>query len=59
MASPTHVVLRPFDGPEGRIKPGRQIAADSWKNVRSLENLRYIRPLGPADVLKAGKSKGD
>ncbi len=57
MASPTHVVLRAFEGPGGRLETGALVAADGWKNVRPLESLRYIRPLGPADLAKPARKK--
>lgn len=51
MATPTHLVLRPFPGPGGhRFTPPERVAADDWKNLAALENQRYLRRLGPADV---------
>lgn len=58
MGTLTHVVLRPFPGSEGRrFKPGERVAADDWKNRNALENLRYIRPLGPQDAVPVPPAK--
>lgn len=58
MASATHLVLRPFPGPEGRrFKPQDRVSAEDWKNRAALENLRYIRPLGPQDSAPAQAKK--
>jgi hypothetical protein len=58
MATPTHVILRPFPGPEGRrFKPNERVEAAEWKNRGTLENLRYIRALGPQDVAPAQQQK--
>jgi hypothetical protein len=57
MASATHVVLRPFGGPGGqRLVPGQHVRCEgeSWKNARSLESSRYLRPISPADLEEAG-----
>lgn len=58
MATPTHVVLRPFDGPEGRImNQGERVRAEDWRNVRALESQRYLRPLLAADLLADAEKK--
>lgn len=43
----THVVLREFNGPNGKLKLDRKVDASGWRdrNVQSLVARRYLVPL--------------
>jgi hypothetical protein len=46
MASPaTHVVVRPFPGPDGPLTQGAEVPASGWRNTDSLVRRRYLRPI--------------
>lgn len=53
--TPTHEVLRPFDGPQGPFKRGDLVDATFWTTTKSLENMRMIRPLPPPSPEAAGR----
>lgn len=50
-STPTHVVLRTLEGPEGRVfQRDERVDARGWRNVAGLERKRDIRPLSIQDL---------
>lgn len=49
---PTHVVLRRFHGAGVDYEPGQQIRCEGapWRNLRSLEAAKYIRPISADEM---------
>lgn len=48
----THVVTKSL--PQGKkvLEPGTEVDASDWRHVRSLEEQRYIKPLGAVETVR-------
>lgn len=42
-------VLRPFEGPAGRLAVGEIVEAREWRNTAALVRQRYLRLLPPPE----------
>lgn len=53
------VVMRPFDGPDGRLISGQLIDSSEWRNEHLLLDQRYLRPATEVEIKNAEEVEVD
>lgn len=47
------VVMRPFDGPDGRLISGQLVDSSEWRNEYLLLDQSYLRPATEVEIANA------